>query len=140
MNTELVYHLTCKYGSEYRTGVKTPDALVRAQIKMLLNSGYCWEVGGDWWGKNCSGIDCAIPYISGGEFSWRLQSNDSIVSAIKTLYQEVYSEEALRVEKLRDERSRGWYSIEVWKKKNRILNMQRVKRGEISCMPVYRRS
>jgi hypothetical protein len=56
---DLIYFLTLKYGSEYRTGVKTPNSLHNAQVKYLLDSRYCWEVE--------YGIDCNIPYLFGSK-------------------------------------------------------------------------
>jgi hypothetical protein len=94
---DLIYFLTLKYGSEYRTGVKTPNSLVNSQVKYLLDSRYCWEV-------EC-GIDCNIPYLFGGHFGWRLQSHDNIVCGVKALYEECDSQEAARVFTLRAERA-----------------------------------
>ena len=94
---DLIYFLTLKYGSEYRTGVKTPICLYNSQVKYLLDSSYCWEVE--------NGIDSNIPYLFGGDFGWRLQSHNNIVCAVKTLYEECDSLEASRIFILRSERA-----------------------------------
>jgi len=146
MNTnrkaDLIYALTVKYGSKYRNShvqcvKEIPLSLLKAQIKFLVDSGYCYQVEGDWFDK-CDGIDCAIPFIKGGEFGWRLQSNDHIVQAVKILYEEVYSPEARRIHSLRIERMKVYSTRPRIKRKNSVLHMQRLKRGEISSIPVYR--
>jgi len=128
---EKVYSLTCKYGSEYRTGNKSSLALQNAQMDFLLsNNRYC--------GINDNGrIDCSIPFLCGGEFNWTLSSWDNIVEAVRVLYENVYSQEADRVFALREERAKRWRGKKRVRS-YRILDMQRLKRGEISHIPVRR--
>ena len=123
---DLIYSLTMKYGSEYRTGTRSPKLLCIAQVKYLLESGYCWEVGGDWWGMDCNGIDCNIPYLSGGHFGWRLQSHDNIVCAVKTLYEECDSPEAARVFALRAERAANRPNLRITRRIGTIGNGRRI--------------
>lgn len=127
-----VYSLTMKYGSEYRTGIKTPDALINAQVKFLLSdSRYC--------SQNSNGsLECWVMYLDGGEFNWTLNSLDNIVSAVKVLYENVYSPEAVRILALKAERAKRW-SERKTVRKNRILDMQRLKRGETLNIPLRRR-
>ena len=129
---QLIYSLTCKYGSEYRTGNEVPMALQNAQIDFLLS--HPQNCGIDDMGR----IQCWILYVCGGEFNWTLSSHDNITTAVKVLYEEMYSDEALRIINLRIERSKKWSERNHYRR-NRILNMQRIKRGEITSMPLRRR-